>query len=266
MSKKYLTKKRLTKAKKELYADDKYAQDLLDDLYALQDELGSIKAVSKDELEKAKVALGMQERISKQAEKRQRREDQKKLTPTKKSKRGLKKFINKQLNLLLNSQWSFHYDGNIITVIDINKHHMLEHKFIYISSDHIHSPSSLTSKWIDVFAQEDRFINDINLKRDFIKKVKPREGQWTKSDVEDRENAYGVGADYNLMDGGAVNVPEATYRKFDMIPALLCANEFVFSQAAVRGAGKGSVMAGQAFLYLLGDHFEREAAKHAHKR
>ena len=69
------------------------------------------------------------------------------------------------------------------------------------------------------------------------------------------------------MEGGFVDVPEATYKKFDMIPAMLCRNEFVFTQEAVRGAGgPGGYRAGGSFLSLLNDYYEKEAKKYPHVR
>ena len=67
-------------------------------------------------------------------------------------------------------------------------------------------------------------------------------------------------------EGGFVDVPEATYRKYDMIPALLCRNEFVFTQEACRGAGRGSYIEGGYFLSLLMDHYEKEAKRYEHRR
>jgi len=72
-------------------------------------------------------------------------------------------------------------------------------------------------------------------------------------------------SDYNMMEGGFVDVKEATYKKYDMIPAMLCRNEFVFTQEAVRGAGRGmGHAAGAWFLTVLMDHYEREAKKYPH--
>ena len=51
-----------------------------------------------------------------------------------------------------------------------------------------------------------------------------------------------------------------------MVPALLCRNEFVFTQEAVRGAGLGSYIEGASFLMLLAEHYEKEAKKYAHRR
>ena len=252
--------------KKELYADDPYSQKLIDDLYKLQDEVGTIKALSRDELEKAKVEIGITKNISKRAERRQRKEAEKKKTPKKKSLQSLKKFINKKLNRIFEGQFTFHFDGKIITVIDVRNDHELEHMFINISSNSIHAPSSLTNRWLELFQFENRFINQIHMDKNFIKTYEPRKGEWGKADHKDKENAYGR-ADYNLMEGGFVDVPEETYRKFDMIPALLCSHEFVFTQEAVRGAGRGwGVEVGGKFLSLLMDYYEMEAKKYAHKR
>ena len=260
-----MTKRRISKKKKkDLRASvkgDAYYEKYAEELISLSNNIGRIKTLAAEELEWAKMSLDMSHNVTKEMIKRERKKSQRKRTTKQKSLDGLKKYINKRLNILLESRYTIHFDGNILHVIDIQKGIELEHTFVLVSSRPYHQPGSFMSKWIDIFEKEQRFKNDINLQKGEV-----RTGEWVEPDFSDKDNAWGR-ADYNMMEGGYVDVPEATYKKFDMIPAMLCRNEFVFTQEAVRGAGgKYGHMEGAKFLCCLMDFYEQEAKKYPHTK
>ena len=261
-----MTKKQAKKLKADFNADGDFAgADLIDDFYRVQNEMATYRTYEDDEMERRRKELGMTHTVSKKDLKRERKEAQKKKTKAGKSLTALGRFMNKQLNCVFNSQFSFHFDGVQIVVIDTQKSIEQEHIFLYITSKDCMRVGGLLSKWMDIFEQEDRFKTDINLNRGWVA-LAPRVGHWVAPDYEGHRNNYGS-ADYNLMEGGFVDVPEASYKKFDMVPAMLCKNEFVFTQEAVRGAGgKDGYRAGARFLSLLCDYYEKEAKKYPHVR
>ena len=220
--------------------DEKWKDDMLAALKTIKGKMGYVRTLAKDELEKAKFDIGLNKKISKRMAKRETKRQQKKMTEKDRSILALKKFINKQLNVFINNRFTIHFDGMCLKVLDTST--QKEHKFILIDSTPLFSPYGMMAKWLDVFKAEDRFGRQVNI-----------------------NNGYGR-AEYNLAEGGFVDVPEATYRKYDMIPALLCRNEFVFTQEACRGAGRGSYIEGGYFLSLLMDHYEKEAKRYEHRR
>ena len=252
---------KLRKAKKlikeEVDQDDPYLNTLLNNLRKLKGEMGYVRTLAKDELEKAKVEIGIKKTIDKKTVKRQQKQEQRKRSPEKKSLFALRKFINKMLNVFINNQWTIHFDGKTIKVLDTSL--KLEHTFIHIASTPLFHQFGFLSKWMDVFNAEDRWAKKIDIKN-------IRKGVWGATDYYlDQLNGYGR-AEYNLAEGGFVDVEEATYRKFDMIPSLVCRNEFVFTQEATRGCGRGSYLEGAYFLSMLMDHYEKEAKKYGHRR
>ena len=253
-----ITKKR-KKELREAVKGDPYFEKFAEQLITLSNDLGKIRVLQKDELELAKYEIGLIDKIDKHTAKRQTKERERRSTPKKKSLEGIRKFINKKLNILLESRYSMHFDGATIHFLDIQKGIELEHTFLLIDTNPLTHPYGFFAKWVDVFEKEGRFKKDINQQKN-----EGRVGHWVEPDFKDRYNAYGR-ADYNLMSGGFVDVPEATYRKFDMVPAMLCAREFVFTQEAVRGAGgKYGHRHGAKFLTILNDFFEEEAKKYPH--
>ena len=252
---------KLRKAKKlikeEVDQDDPYLNTLLNNLRKLKGEMGYVRTLAKDELEKAKVEIGLKKTIDKKTVKRQQKQEQRKRSPEKKSLFALRKFINKMLNVFINNQWTIHFDGKTIKVLDTSL--KLEHTFMHIASTPLFHQFGFLSKWMEVFNAEDRWAKKIDIKN-------IRKGVWGATDYYlDQLNGYGR-AEYNLAEGGFVDVDEATYRKFDMIPSLICRNEFVFTQEATRGAGRGSYLEGAYFLTMLMDHYEKEATKYGHRR
>ena len=252
---------KLRKAKKlikeEVDQDDPYLNTLLNNLRKLKGEMGYVRTLAKDELEKAKVEIGIKKTIDKKTVKRQQKQEQRKRSPEKKSLFALRKFINKMLNVFINNQWTIHFDGKTIKVLDTSL--KLEHTFMHIASTPLFHQFGFLSKWMDVFNAEDRWAKKIDIKN-------IRKGVWGATDYYlDQLNGYGR-AEYNLAEGGFVDVEEATYRKFDMIPSLVCRNEFVFTQEATRGCGRGSYLEGAYFLSMLMDHYEKEAKKYEHRR
>ena len=252
---------KLRKAKKlikeEVDQDDPYLNTLLNNLRKLKGEMGYVRTLAKDELEKAKVEIGIKKTIDKKTVKRQQKQEQRKRSPEKKSLFALRKFINKMLNVFINNQWTIHFDGKTIKVLDTSL--KLEHTFMHIASTPLFHQFGFLSKWMDVFNAEDRWAKKIDIKN-------IRKGVWGATDYYlDQLNGYGR-AEYNLAEGGFVDVEEATYRKFDMIPSLVCRNEFVFTQEATRGCGRGSYLEGAYFLSMLMDHYEKEAKKYGHRR
>ena len=177
-------------------------------------------------------------------------------TVDEKSLHALHKMVNKNLNLIVDNQFIFYSGRELMVVADFNKHHMREHYFVHTFSEDINSPKSIISTVQDTFNVEDRFYFDWNFRR---KKYRGKVPQWFKS-------PYYLYPELNLFNGGFVQPEGATWRKHDQIPCILCANEFVFTQEAVRGAGRGSYYQGGAFLYALMDYYEREAKKYGHKR
>jgi hypothetical protein len=244
--------------------NDPWLDKTLAQLEKLKGEMGYVRVVSRDELEKAKVELGLKPRVSKKTAKRALKESKKKKSKKSISLHGLRKFINKQLNIFINNQYTIHFDGKVIKILDTQLE--LEHSFILIDSTELFSPYGLLAKWEEVFKCEDRFHKRVDLKH-----TRPipdlRTGRWVNTDLHqpDEHNNY-TRTEYSLAEGGFVDVEEATYRKFDMVPSLLCRNEYVLTQEAVRGAGMGSYIEGAKFLTLLAEHYEKEAKKYAHRR
>ena len=257
-----MAKKKQTTDKKyrEGVKGDPYYEQLMENLLGVRNNMETIRTLSRDELEIRKYEVGLTTDVPNEEMKRERKRINKKKTSKKhKSLYALRKYINKSLNILLDSRFTFHFDGLTLTVLDVTKSLSQEHTFCHITSNSIYSPNSFLSRWLEVFEQEKRFQNDINLKKGEI-----RVGNWVEGSYQDKQNNYGR-ADLNLMSGGFVDVPEATYKKYDMIPAMLCRNEFVFTQEAVRGAGgRLGHAAGAKFLTCLMDHYEREAKKYPH--
>jgi len=260
--------KQIREAHKELQPDhyeDPWLDETLNQLKKLKGETGYIRKVAAEELDKAKVELGLKERVSKRTAKRAFKESKKSDSPEKKSLHAIRKFINKQLNIFINNQYTIHFDGMQLRILDTQL--KLEHKFLLVDSRDLFSPYGLMANWMDVFEAEDRFQKRVDLQH-----TKPypdiNRGYWAKTDLHgpDEHNNY-TRTEYSLVDGGFVDVEEATFRKFDMVPSLLCRNEYVFTQEAVRGAGRdGGYRKGAQFLTLLNDHYEKEAKKYAHKR
>jgi hypothetical protein len=239
--------------------DEKWKDDMLAALKTIKGKMGYVRTLAKDELEKAKFDIGLNKKISKRMAKRETKRQQKKMNEKDRSILALKKFINKQLNVFINNRFTIHFDGMCLKVLDTST--QKEHKFILIDSTPLFSPYGMMAKWLDVFKAEDRFGRQVN-----IKDIVMRQGYFGSTNLfSDEANGYGR-AEYNLAEGGFVDVPEATYRKYDMIPALLCRNEFVFTQEACRGAGRGSYIEGGYFLSLLMDHYEKEAKRYEHRR
>ena len=251
---------KLRKAKKQiedLRDEDPYLDTLLTNLKKLKGEMGYVRQLARDDLEQAKIDIGIKKTVDKKMLKRQQKEEQRKRSPEKKSLFALRKFINKLLNVFINNQWTIHFDGKTIKVLDTSL--KLEHTFMHIASTPLFHQFGFLSKWLDVFKAEDRFSKKIDIKN-------IRLGFCGATDFYlDQLNGYGR-AEYNIAEGGFVDVDEATYRKFDMIPSLICRNEFVFTQEATRGAGRGSYLEGAYFLTMLMDHYEKEATKYGHRR
>mgnify|MGYP003127813742 CR=1 FL=1 len=251
---------KLRKAKKQiedLRDEDPYLDTLLTNLKKLKGEMGYVRQLARDDLEQAKIDIGIKKTVDKKMLKRQQKEEQRKRSPEKKSLFALRKFINKLLNVFINNQWTIHFDGKTIKVLDTSL--KLEHTFMHIASTPLFHQFGFLSKWMDVFNAEDRWAKKIDIKN-------IRKGVWGATDYYlDQLNGYGR-AEYNLAEGGFVDVEEATYRKFDMIPSLVCRNEFVFTQEATRGCGRGSYLEGAYFLSMLMDHYEKEAKKYGHRR
>ena len=251
---------KLRKAKKQiedLRDEDPYLDTLLTNLKKLKGEMGYVRQLAKDDLEQAKIDIGIKKTVDKKMLKRQQKEEQRKRSPEKKSLFALRKFINKLLNVFINNQWTIHFDGKTIKVLDTSL--KLEHTFMHIASTPLFHQFGFLSKWMEVFNAEDRWAKKIDIKN-------IRKGVWGATDYYlDQLNGYGR-AEYNLAEGGFVDVEEATYRKFDMIASLVCRNEFVFTQEATRGCGRGSYLEGAYFLSMLMDHYEKEAKKYGHRR
>ena len=251
---------KLRKAKKQiedLRDEDPYLDTLLTNLKKLKGEMGYVRQLARDDVEQAKIDIGIKKTVDKKMLKRQQKEEQTKRSPEKKSLFALRKFINKLLNVFINNQWTIHFDGKTIKVLDTSL--KLEHTFMHIASTPLFHQFGFLSKWMEVFNAEDRWAKKIDIKN-------IRKGVWGATDYYlDQLNGYGR-AEYNLAEGGFVDVEEATYRKFDMIPSLVCRNEFVFTQEATRGCGRGSYLEGAYFLSMLMDHYEKEAKKYGHRR
>ena len=251
---------KLRKAKKQiedLRDEDPYLDTLLTNLKKLKGEMGYVRQLARDDLEQAKIDIGIKKTVDKKMLKRQQKEEQRKRSPEKKSLFALRKFINKLLNVFINNQWTIHFDGKTIKVLDTSL--KLEHTFMHIASTPLFHQFGFLSKWMEVFNAEDRWAKKIDIKN-------IRKGVWGATDYYlDQLNGYGR-AEYNMAEGGFVDVDEATYRKFDMIPSLVCRNEFVFTQEATRGCGRGSYLEGAYFLSMLMDHYEKEAKKYGHRR
>ena len=173
---------------------------------------------------------------------------------------ALNQFINSQYNRLYNSRFSFNMAGDMMYVMDLNKHQNLEHRFIRIDSVSIFEKTSLYSMFKDVFDFQDAWSEDINFKRDFIKSKRMEE--FLNPEWIHRKGSYRP--EMKLSEGGFVTA--GTWKKFDEVPALLCRNEIVWTQKAVRGMGRGSYLRGAQFGGALMMYFEKEAAKYSHER
>ena len=168
---------------------------------------------------------------------------------------ALRKMINKEFPFIINNHFTMHCTGGRLFIIDTKTSQ--EYSYLLYSTKDIWHEDSHFNKFKTVFDIEDRFSVDVNYKREVIR---AKEGmEWIMRDDSDYP-------ELNLSNGGFIDVKGATYRKRDVIPAMVCNHEVVFTQEAVRGMGRGSHSRGGDFAILLNDHFEKEAKKYAHKR
>ena len=177
--------------------------------------------------------------------------------PTTKSLMLLGKFICHQYNRVYNSRFSFNYAADFLYVMDLVA--QVEHRFMLFHTASIHDKRSLFTAYADVFDFQKAFEENLDFDKGFFQTNRFKNAidpTWVRRGDSDLAEMY-------LADGGFVN--RGTYKKFDCVPAMLCRNEFVFSQEAVRGFGKGSYRRGAVYLYALMDHFEREAKDYPHE-
>ena len=169
----------------------------------------------------------------------------------------LRRFICHQYNRVYNSRFSFNFAADFMYVMDLEA--QLEHRFMLFHTASIHDKRSLFTAYKDVFDFQKAFEENLDFDKGFFQTNRFKNAMdptWVRRGDSDHAEMY-------LADGGFVN--RGTYKKFDCVPAMLCRNEFVFSQEAVRGFGKGSYRRGAVFLYALMDHFEREAKEYPHE-
>jgi hypothetical protein len=167
----------------------------------------------------------------------------------------LRRLINKELPHVINNHFLFHSTGPRIFIFNLKTEE--EISFIHYATKSIWDEDSHFTRWQKLFELQDKFNVDINLRRNIIRNRNPNE--WVMRESSDLP-------ELNLMNGGYIDLPGGTYRKADVIPAMLCNNELVFTQEAVRGMGQGSRRRGGEFGLMLNDYFEKEAKKYAHKR
>lgn len=81
---------KLRKAKKQiedLRDEDPYLDTLLTNLKKLKGEMGYVRQLARDDLEQAKIDIGIKKTVDKKMLKRQQKEEQRKRSPEKKSLR-----------------------------------------------------------------------------------------------------------------------------------------------------------------------------------
>ena len=178
--------------------------------------------------------------------------------PLNKSLFLLRQFISLQYNRLYNSRFSFNYSGDIFYAMDVVAGY--EHRFIKFDSTPLHDEKTLWRSFKDVFDFQKAWEEDINLDKGIYKTKRFQQAMdpdWVVSDESSIPQMH-------LVDGGFVN--RGTYKKYDCVPALLCRNEFCWTQEATRGIGKGSYMRGAECLYALMLFFEEESKRFPHER
>lgn len=195
------------------------------------------------------------EKLKKASKKRARKNEYD--DPTTKSLMLLRKFICHQYNRVYNSRFSFNFAADFLYVMDLVA--QVEHRFMLFHTASIHDKRSLFTAYADVFDFQKAFEENLDFDKGFFQTNRFKNAMdpfWVHRGESNLAEMY-------LADGGFVN--RGTYKKFDCVPAMLCRNEFVWNQEAVRGAGKGSYRRGSVFLYALMDHFEREAKEYPHE-
>jgi len=165
---------------------------------------------------------------------------------------AIRKFINKTFNAIFDNKFVFHAAGDdFIYIQDINRYAPLEHAYIRISSQDLYNKATFFSKWRKYFEFEDLVRPQLHTKR-------------TKQRYKTDWVEYNGRPKANFINGGWVAgdefLDQFTCKKEDVVDAILCKNEFVFTQLAVEGASFcGSHKAGAQFLYTLQDYFEKLA-------
>ena len=177
--------------------------------------------------------------------------------PKKLSLQLLRRFICHQYNRVYNSRFSFNFAADFLYVMDLVA--QVEHRFMLFDTASIHDKRSLFTAFKDVFDFQKAFEENLDFDKGFFQTNRFKnvmDPPWVQRGDSNVAEMY-------LADGGFVN--HGTYKKFDCVPAMLCRNEFVWNQEAVRGFGKGSYRRGAVFLYALMDHFEKEAKEYPHE-
>ena len=181
-------------------------------------------------------------------------------TTKERSLRGLTSLINSHFNRLNNGHYTFNISNDMLYVMDLNPNHNLEHRFLRIETESMLAENSLYTCFKDVFDFEDAWQTDVNFKKKVFKTKEYKafmDPSWVHRDDSYVPEMY-------LADGGFVN--RGTYKKFDTVPAMLCRNEVVWTQEAVRGAGRGSYRRGAQLLFIISKYFETLAKQYPYER
>ena len=164
--------------------------------------------------------------------------------------------IMNDLNYLINNQFVITTDYSANTILFVGDKYETIYARLY--SKDVNDIDSITSTMADVWDKEDKFIEEINFKRDYVKLI-PRKDWYENPRIPSDWSPQ-----IDFSDGGFVH--QGSWAKTDSVNAYLMKNEWVENSKAVRGLGRGSYKFGAMLLAKLCKHWEREANKYAHRR
>ena len=164
--------------------------------------------------------------------------------------------IMNDLNYLINNQFVITTDYSENTILFVGDKYETIYARLY--SKDVNDIDSITSTMADVWDKEDKFIEEINFKRDYVKLI-PRKDWYENPRIPSDWSPQ-----IDFSDGGFVH--QGSWAKTDSVNAYLMKNEWVVNSKAVRGLGRGSYKFGAMLLAKLCKHWERAANKYAHRR
>ena len=164
--------------------------------------------------------------------------------------------IANHLNYFINNQFAITSDYNANTILFVGDKYETVYARMY--NKDINDEDSITSTMADVWEKEDKFVEEINFKRDYASLI-PRADWYDNPRVPSEWSPQ-----LDFKDGGFVH--QGSWAKTDSVNAYLMKNEWVVNAKACRGLGRGSYTFGAMILSKLCRHWEREANKYAHRR
>lgn len=145
--------------------------------------------------------------------------------------------IMNDLNYLINNQFVITTDYSANTILFVGDKYETVYARLY--SKDVNDIDSITSTMADVWDKEDKFIEEINFKRDYLKLI-PRKDWYENPRIPSEWSPQ-----IDFSDGGFVH--QGSWAKTDSVNAYLMKNEWIVNSKAVRGLGRGSYKFGACF-------------------